>query len=81
MDVVSTCPLRVGSILWQPRTGVMALTVVCKATFVLCPGECTLAHEQDAPNDADEYWNDDGCSSQFARIRRRDPTQERPFCA
>jgi hypothetical protein len=35
------------------------LTVVCKATFVLRPGESTLAPDQDPPNEADTYWNDD----------------------
>jgi hypothetical protein len=59
VDVESTCPLRVGSILWQPRAGLWALTVVCKATFALSPGASALAPDQDPPNEADEPWNDD----------------------
>ncbi|MDI1432131.1 DUF2169 family type VI secretion system accessory protein, partial [Polyangium sorediatum] len=59
MEVVSACPLRVGSILWQPREGAYVLTVVCKATFTLAPEVSSLAEEQDDPNEHDEYWDDD----------------------
>ncbi|WP_170319275.1 DUF2169 family type VI secretion system accessory protein [Polyangium spumosum] len=59
MDVVSACPLRVGSIVWQPREGAYVLTVVCKATFALAPELSVLAEEQDDPNEHDEYWDDD----------------------
>ena len=59
MDISSACPLRVGSILWQPRHGAFMLTVICKATFVLLPGECRLARDQDPPNESDDHWNDD----------------------
>jgi hypothetical protein len=50
MDVVSTCALPVASLLWQPRAGVYTLTVVCRATFLLQPGESTLAPEQEPPS-------------------------------
>lgn len=63
MEVVSLSPLRVGSVLWQPRAGAYALTVVCKATYSLAPGECSLAHEQEPPNEADAHWNDDPARS------------------
>ena len=33
MDVVSACPLRVGSVLWQTGRGDHTLTVVAKATY------------------------------------------------
>ena len=59
MDVVSVCPLRVGTLIWQPRPSAWVLTVVCKATYLLRPGECVLAPEQDPPLDADSHWNDD----------------------
>ncbi|MCC6552352.1 MAG: DUF2169 domain-containing protein [Polyangiaceae bacterium] len=59
MDVVSACPLRVASILWQPRSGAFALTVVCAATFELAPGQSPLAADQEPPNEADGHWNDD----------------------
>ena len=41
MDVVSAPPLRASSILWQGTTRV--LTVVCKVTFALTPGETGAA--------------------------------------
>lgn len=59
MDVVSTCPLRVGSIVWRSAPGAWVLTVVCKATYALKPGESPLAREQDEINEGDGYWNDD----------------------
>ena len=58
MDVVSDCPLQVGSVLWQ-RDGAFTLTVVCKATYTLLPAESPLALEQDVPIELDEYWDDD----------------------
>lgn len=59
MDVVSTSPLRVASLIWQPRAGAYSLTVLCKATFVLTPGEAQLAPEQDPLTRADEPWGGD----------------------
>jgi hypothetical protein len=53
MDVVSFCPLRVGSLRWQPRPGAHALTVICKATFELRAEESPLAAQQDPPWEAD----------------------------
>lgn len=66
MDVVSSCPLRVSSLLWQPRAGAFTLTVVCKATYDLVPHESPLAREQEDPNEADGYWNDDESRSLHA---------------
>jgi len=59
MQVVSICPLQVASVGWQPRAGSHAITVVCKATFVLRAGQSELADVQDYPNDEDNHWNDD----------------------
>jgi hypothetical protein len=59
MDVLSLCPLRVASILWQPRAGAWALTVACKATYTLAPGESPLTPDQEEPSQADFYWDDD----------------------
>ncbi|WP_136967376.1 DUF2169 domain-containing protein [Polyangium sorediatum] len=59
MDVLSYCPLRVAALPWQPRPGSHALTVVCKATFELGPGESPLAKTQEDPAQADVHWNDD----------------------
>ena len=52
------------------------LTVVCKATFVLMPGVSPLAPEQDEPNEADGYWNDEetrslNFASDLAPFKRR----------
>src|SRR5689334_15596354 len=58
MDVTSACPLRVASVVWQPRPSAWTLTIVCKATFRLEPGESRLAEEQDAPADEDLSWDD-----------------------
>src|SRR5689334_14796869 len=63
MDVVSTCPLRIASMVWQPRAGAWALTVVCKATFQLQPGVSPLAELQEAPAEDEGYWDDDEARS------------------
>ncbi|UQA63242.1 DUF2169 family type VI secretion system accessory protein [Polyangium aurulentum] len=59
MDVASFGPLRVSSMLWQPRPGAHALTVICKATFELRPGSSPLAPEQEAPYERDIHRDDD----------------------
>jgi hypothetical protein len=59
MIAVSTCPLPVASLLWQPQPGVWTLTVVCRATFLLRPGESVLAPDQEDPIEQDDHWNDD----------------------
>lgn len=75
MDVVSLCPMRVTSVLWQPQRGGFVLTVVAKATFRLQPLEAALAEEQEYPNDDDNYWNDDPQRSMHS------PTDLVPFKA
>jgi len=59
MEILSVSPLPVSSVLWQKSPASWVLTVVCKATFDLAPGECSLAADQLTPNDADDHWNDD----------------------
>lgn len=59
MDVRSFSPLRATTLVWQSRPGTWALTVICKATFVLKPGEATPAPEQEEINESDDHWNDD----------------------
>jgi hypothetical protein len=66
MDVVSACPLRVGSILWQNGDGDYTLTVACKATYVLRQGESPLSSHQEELTEADEYWDDDEARSLHA---------------
>ncbi|WP_437927533.1 DUF2169 domain-containing protein [Sorangium sp. So ce291] len=59
MDVVSHCPLPIASVVWQPRPAMWMLTVVCKATFLMRPGEAALAREQEPPHEDDQYWHND----------------------
>ncbi len=66
MDVVSLCPLRATSFVWQNAPGRHVRTVVCKATFRLAPGQSTLAEEQEPPNETDDHWDDDPARSVFA---------------
>ena len=66
MDVVSTAPLRVASLLWRPSPEVWSLTVVCKATYLLQPMESPLALDQDEPHEADSHWDDDEVRSLHA---------------
>ncbi|MEP7124949.1 MAG: DUF2169 domain-containing protein [Byssovorax sp.] len=66
MDVVSTCPLRVASIVWQPRPSAWTLTVVCKATFVLSPGESRLSDVQEEPTPHDLHLGGDPRRSLYA---------------
>src|SRR5215813_4265665 len=66
MDVVSLCPLRTGSLLWQPRRGSWVLTAVYKATYSLLPTDSTLAPEQEYPNEDENHWNDDPARSLYA---------------
>jgi hypothetical protein len=47
MEIVSRCRLQTASLLWYPRAGAAALTILCKATFALQPGESRLADVQD----------------------------------
>jgi hypothetical protein len=66
MLVSSTGPFRAASLAWTPRPGAAVLTVVCKATFQLRPGESPLAAEQDLPNEDDNHWNDDPSRSLYS---------------
>ena len=72
MDVVSACPFRVGSVLWQTARGDRTLTVVAKATYTLRPGESPLAAAQDEIHESDGYWNYDAASDLVPFKRRAD---------
>ncbi|MDI1476397.1 DUF2169 domain-containing protein [Polyangium sp. y55x31] len=63
MDLVCLCPLRASTFAWQAHTGAHALTVIVKATFVVEPGECKLAPEQEPVHEEDEFWNGDPARS------------------
>ncbi|MCK6587103.1 MAG: DUF2169 domain-containing protein [Polyangiaceae bacterium] len=66
MDVIPFGPLRTTKVIWQGSTGGWALTVVCKATSRLEPIESPLAEEQEAPNEEDNFWDDDQAKSLYA---------------
>lgn len=66
MDVVSAGPLRVASVVWQPRPGAWALTAIIKATYRLEPLRSPLAEVQEAPSTEDNHWDDDPAKSLYA---------------
>jgi hypothetical protein len=66
IDVVSECAFRVSRLGWCLSTGQPALTVICKATYLLAPGESPLAPEQNAVNEEDRHWDDDPRQSLYA---------------
>jgi hypothetical protein len=75
MEVVSLCPCRVGSLVWQ-RAGTFFQTIVFKATYSLAPGVSSLARSQEYINEDDNHWNDDPARSvyspsDFAPFKRR----------
>ncbi|MFT3774918.1 MAG: DUF2169 domain-containing protein [Minicystis sp.] len=66
MDVLSVSPFSTGSVLWRSRPDRWTLTVVCKGTYDLVPGEATLAPEQEGVNERDNHWDDDPRRSVYA---------------
>jgi hypothetical protein len=66
MDVVSMCPLRAASFVWQPRPGVFVLTIACKATYRLEPGVSPLADAQEEVRARDACWDDNPSASVYA---------------
>lgn len=59
MDIVSTSPLQVGSVIWQLRPSMWVMTLVCKATYQLTPVESPLTDWQEPLNEVDGHLNDD----------------------
>lgn len=59
MEVTAVSPIYVASIEWQRSNRTWVLTVVCKATFDLLPGEMRLSDQQEAVNDHDQRYDDD----------------------
>ncbi len=57
MDVVSTCPLPVGTSWWESRPGERMLTVCVKATLTLVPGQTATLAQQQEPIQPDVYWD------------------------
>ncbi|NUP05588.1 MAG: DUF2169 domain-containing protein [Polyangiaceae bacterium] len=51
--------LPFSTLLWQPRPSTWLVTIVCKATFSIEPGEAKLAKTQEPVYEHDAYWDDD----------------------
>lgn len=66
MDLVCVSPPRAGFVVWQRRSGALFLTVYCKVTYDLVPGEAKLASKQDEPLRADQHWDNDAARSIYA---------------
>src|SRR5689334_19504837 len=66
MEVVSASSLPVGSLLWRPRPDAFMLTVVCKATFELAPGQARLLAQQEPIHKEDRPWGGDPAKSLYS---------------
>ena len=55
MDVVAQGAVSASSLLWE-RSASWVLTVVCKATFDLVPGEARLRSTPEPPSEHDVPW-------------------------
>lgn len=56
MDIVTRGPLSAATLLWQRGSG-WVLTVICKTTFDLVPGEAKLRADPLPPADRDVPWS------------------------
>ena len=66
MEVISLGPLYAAGLPWQRQNRDWMLTVVCKATFDLVPGELRLSAAQEPLNESDNHWDDDVRRSVYA---------------
>jgi hypothetical protein len=66
MELVSVSPLRAGFVVWQKRPGEWQVTVHCRATYELEPGESRLAAKQEEPHETDCHWEGDPARSLYA---------------
>ena len=64
-ELASIAPFRATTLAWRAPHGAM-LTLVCKATYRLAPGEAVLADDQEYPYEDDNHWNDDDSRSLHA---------------
>ena len=67
MRLVALSPVHVAPLLWRRDARTWILTVVCKASFDLLPGEMRLSAQQDVINDRDQRWEDDSARSDGER--------------
>ena len=66
MEVLSLGPLYAAGLPWQRQNREWMLTIVCKATFDLAPGEVRLSAAQEPLNESDNHWDDDVRRSVYA---------------
>ncbi len=66
MEVISLCPLPVAGLLWSTEQRGWSLTIVCKATYRLAPGELKLETNQIGLNRTDRHYDDEPMCSVYA---------------
>lgn len=60
MEIVTEAPFAARTLVWQGPGRQWNLTVVCKATYALAPGLCTVLDEGEPIHEADQRWSDGG---------------------
>lgn len=76
MEVVSSLPFPVSSLIWQSRPDTWMLTFVTKVTFELHPGLSLIANSQEPIHEEDVHWDDDPqrslyCASDLVPLKPR----------
>jgi hypothetical protein len=66
MQLAALSPVHVAPLLWRRDARSWMMTVVCKASFDLVPGEMRLSAQQDVINETDQHWEDDSARSVHA---------------
>lgn len=66
MQLVALSPVHVADLVWRRDARTFVLTVVCKATFDLVPGEMRLSAQQDVIHERDQRWEEDPARSVHA---------------
>ena len=75
MEIVALSPVHATTLTWRRDAKTWALTVICKATFDLTPGEMRLSQGQDALHEQDRRWEEEPARSLHS------PTDLVPFKA
>ena len=66
MQVVSLAPVPVASLPWRVGDGPWMLSIICKLTLNLEPGEAVIAKRHDPIYERDRFPDDDGSASLYA---------------
>jgi hypothetical protein len=77
MQVVSLAPVPVASLCWRQGSGPWTLTVVCKLTVGLAPGQAVLAKRHDPVHERDQVGDTGAAGSLLAPS---DLVPARPLC-